>query len=177
MCSALFAGTVVRLAIRARIAAIVGSDWHAPGLHHAVDDVRTACTPSPATERAKWRPAISMTRSHSASLRKLSKATTHGLRLSTRGAKRPCTPASAARANMLSTEPAHAAGCWSWARRQVLLVVIAHHEHAQRHSRYMRSGSLRHSPSAASALQRVTLTSWQPSDWHSPHVTRHCVLM
>ena len=49
---------------------------------------RAGCTPSPATERSNRLPPTRMTASHSSSLRKLSKATTHGLRLSTRGAKR-----------------------------------------------------------------------------------------
>eukprot|EP00962_Isochrysis_galbana_P041881 scaffold15474_cov101-Isochrysis_galbana.AAC.1 len=52
----------------------------ARGAHHAVEEVRTACTPSPAMDRPQWVLPSCMMRSASASEMKSSNETSHGSR-------------------------------------------------------------------------------------------------
>ena len=85
MCSAFSSGTSVRFEMRLRMRERTGSLWHERGSHQAVELVRTACTPSPACERAHLVPPTWMMRSASSALRKVSNDTTHGSRECTIG--------------------------------------------------------------------------------------------
>jgi hypothetical protein len=73
--------------------------------------------------------------------------------------------------------PRTAAGRSSGPRLHLELVSIAHHLHVHLHSRYMRSGSSRQRPAAASSVQRCVSSSWQRSDWQRWHVTGQLVRM
>ena len=107
----------------------------------------------------------------------MSKLTTQGSRECTTGVYLASEGAETARLNMAARLPGVAAGRSASERRQRGDVSIAHHLHAQRHSRYMRSGSARHCPAVASAAQRFGASSWHCWLWHRWHVTGHCVFM
>mmetsp|Transcript_51824 Transcript_51824/g.91484 ORF Transcript_51824/g.91484 Transcript_51824/m.91484 type:complete len:247 (-) Transcript_51824:22-762(-) len=149
-------GTPVTLAMRARICWMVGSPSQYGTLHQDVALVRTAETPSPASERSKWCPPFSMRARTSCSRRKSSTTTTHGAGGRERTRSWKCGESRATkRSKVACTPPGASSGCTSavrWQRRRPL-ATNSHESHALGQLGRMKPGLASHSRFAAHCAQ------------------------
>mmetsp|Transcript_5039 Transcript_5039/g.12982 ORF Transcript_5039/g.12982 Transcript_5039/m.12982 type:complete len:331 (+) Transcript_5039:526-1518(+) len=158
-----------RSEMRWRTRCTTGSSRHDGTLHQEVELVRTGVTPSPASERSKLCPPLLTIASTSSSERKLSKATTHGSRRSTRA---PCSaPGAVSCLKSASICPGRMAGVSSFGRAHRSSTVKPQVPHVKGHDLSMKLGLASHS--AGPHTPHDGSTSWHSGDSHAWQARAH----